>query len=179
MKYRAQRRNLVVWSSSVGSAEKYGAPRLTRPVRTRRIRRAIRIGALVTVIGLMRLAHAVRPRWRPLLAGVVLTAVGVTERSGTWGTAVLPGFMFLVSALLIPGSPDADRERRSQLERQLAVYSTPGQRRDLKATLDRYPDSVTYELRDILAGQAVAAYSNKMPDAARLRAPLRDQQDGP
>src|SRR5580704_6323123 len=161
MKYRAQRRNLVVWSSSVGSSDKYGASRLTRPVRARRIRRGIRIGALVTMIGLMRLAHAVRPRWRPLLAGVVLTAVGVTLRSGTWGTAVLPGFMFLVSALLIPGSPDADRERRAQLERQLVVYSTPSQQRDLKATLDRYPDSVTYELRDILARQAVAAYSSK------------------
>jgi hypothetical protein len=137
------------------------------------------MGGLVTVIGLMRLAHVVRPRWRPLLAGVVLTAVGVTVRGATWGTAVLPGFMFLVSAVLIPGSPDADRKRRSQLERQLAVYSTPGQRRDLKATLDRYPDSVTYELRDILAGQAVAAYSKRRPDAARLRAALQDLQGRP
>jgi hypothetical protein len=179
MKYRAQRRNLVVWSSSVGSTDKYGAPRLMRRVRTRRIRRAIRMGALLTVIGLMRLARAVRPRWRPLLAGVVLTAVGVTVRTGTWGTAVLPGFMFLVSALLIPGNPDADRERRSQLERQLAVYSTPGQRRDLKGTLDRYPDSVTYELRDILAGQAVTAHGNGMPDGARPRVPLHDLQDRP
>jgi hypothetical protein len=49
------------------------------------------------------------------------------------------------------------QQRRSELERELAAYSTAAQRRDLEATLDRYPDDITYELRDILASQAMAA----------------------
>jgi hypothetical protein len=32
---------------------------------------------------------------------------------------------------------------------------------------DRYPDSVTYELRDILARQAMAACNNGIPGAGR------------
>jgi hypothetical protein len=167
MRLQAGRRNLVVWSPSAGPADRYGAPRLTRLPRTRRIRRFIRICALLSVIGLMRLARAVRPRWRPLLAGGVLTVVGVMLRSGAWGALLVPGLLFLWSALLIPASLDADRKRRSVLERELAGYSTPAQRRDLEATLDRYPDSVTYELRDILASQAMAASSDGIPGAGR------------
>ena len=49
----------------------------------------------------------------------------------------------------------AARQRRRSLERELAGYSTPSQRRDLEATLDRYPDGVTQELRDILARHPV------------------------
>jgi hypothetical protein len=167
MKLRAHRRNLVMWSPPVGPADRYGAPRLTRLARTRRIHRFIRIGALLTVIGLMRLARAVRPRWRPLLAGGVLTVVGLMLRGGAWGAVVLPGLWFFVSALLIPASPDADRKRRSGLEHELAGYSTPAQRCDLEATLDRYPDTVTYELRGILASQAMAACNNGIPGAGR------------
>ena len=163
MRLRAHRRNPVVWSSSVSPADRDGAPRVTRPPRTRLVRRCIRIGALLTVIGL---ARAVRPRWRPLLAGGVLTVVGLMLR-GAWGAILLPGLLFLYSALLIPGGPDADRARRSELERELAGYSTPAQRLDLDATLDRYPDSVTYELRDILTKQAVAACNNGIPGAGR------------
>jgi hypothetical protein len=43
----------------------------------------------------------------------------------------------------------ADHDRRSELSRQLAGY-TAAQRRDLLATLDRYPDSATHELRDVI-----------------------------
>ena len=167
MRLRAGRRNLVVWSPSVGPAGRYGAPRLTRLPRTRRIRRLIRIGALLTVIGLLRLARAVRPRWRPLLAGGVLTVAGVMLRSGAWGALLVPGLLSLWCAVVIPASPDADRERRSVLERELAGYSTPAQRCDLEATLDRYPDRVTYELRDILARQAMAACNDRIPGAGR------------
>ena len=103
----------------------------------------------------MRLARAVRPRWRPLLAGAGLTVAGIVLRSGVWGIALVPGLLFLISAPLVPASPDADRKRRSELESELAVYSTPAQRRDLEATLDRYPDGDTHELRGILAGQAM------------------------
>ena len=124
MMLRLHRRNLVIWSTSVGPADRYGAPRLTRPARTRRIPRCIRTGALLVVIGLMRLARMVRTRWQV-------------------------------------------HERRRELERELAAYSTPAQRCDLSATFDRYPDSVTYELRDILARQAIAAFDNRLPAAGR------------
>ena len=66
MRQRSHRRNLVVWSQSAGSVGRYGAPPFTR---RRRIRRWIRTGALLTVVGLMPLARSVRARWRPLLAG--------------------------------------------------------------------------------------------------------------
>jgi hypothetical protein len=103
-----------------------GAPRLTRLARTRRIHRFIRTGALLMVIGLMRLARAVRPRWRLLLAGGVLTVVGLMLRSGGWGAVIFPGIWFLGSALLVPANPDPDRkpsELERELERELAVYA--------------------------------------------------------
>ena len=123
----------------------------------RRIRRRMRTGGLLAVIGLIRLAAAARPRWRPLLAGTVLTAAGVVLRSGTAGIVMIPGMLFLLSALLTPADPVAARPRRRELERELAAYSTPDQRCDLEATLDRYPDSATGELREILARQAATA----------------------
>jgi hypothetical protein len=94
---------------------------------------------------------------------VVLTVVGVMLRNGAGGAVLLPGLLLLLSAPLVPASPKAPRRRRHELERELAAYSTPSQRRDLEATLDRYPDSVTYELRDILASQAVAARNSRFP----------------
>jgi hypothetical protein len=48
----------------------------------------------------------------------------------------------------------AARERRRRLCRELAEYSSPSLRADFEATLDRYPDGVTWEMRDILARQA-------------------------
>jgi hypothetical protein len=72
----------------------------------------------------------VRPRWQPLLAGGVLTVVGLMLRSGAWGAVILPGIWFLGSALLVPANPDADR-RRSELERELereqAAYTRSAQ----------------------------------------------------
>ena len=163
MKLRAHRRNLV-WSPPAGPAGRYGAP---RHMPARRIRRFARLSALLTAIGLMRLARWVRPRWRPLLAGVVLTVAGYLLRGSLWGMVIMGGLWFLVYALLMPGGTDADRKRRAELEQELAAYSTPNQRRDLEATLDGYSDSVTYELRDILAGQAMAAGDNGLPGAGR------------
>ena len=167
MRLRTHRRNLVVWSPSAGPVGRDGATRRMRPPRTRRIHRAVRTGALLTIIGLMRLARAVPPRWRPLLAGTVLTVIGVMLGGGVWGLVVLPGLWFFVYALLIPARSDADRKRRSELERELAGYSTPAQRWDLEAILDRYPDDITYELRDILASQTLAACHNGIPGAGR------------
>jgi hypothetical protein len=150
-----------MWSSSAGPPGRYGAPRFTQPARPRRIRRWIRNGALLAVIGVIRLATTVRGRW--LVAGGVLTVVGVMLRSGAGSVVLLPGLVFLVFALLTPGSPKAARVQHSELERELATYSTPAQRRDLEATLDQYPDGITYELRDILASQSMAAHNNRWP----------------
>jgi len=163
MRLRPHRRNLVVWSQSAGSAGRYGAPRFTTLARTGRTRRWIRTGALLSVVGLMRLARAARARWRPLLAGGVLTAAGLVLRAGPGGMVLLPGLMFLVATPLTPASTKADRRRRSKLERDLAGYSTPAQRRDLEATLDRYPDGCTYEIRNILARQARASDNHRIP----------------
>ena len=122
MRMRADRRNLVMWSLSAGPAGRYDAPGLTRLARTRRIRRCIRTGTLLTVIGLMRLARGVRSRWRPLLAGVVLTMLGVMLGSDV---VIGAGLWFFAYALIFPASSDADRKRRYELERELPIYSIP------------------------------------------------------
>jgi hypothetical protein len=87
----------------------------------------------------MRLARAARPRWRPLLAGGVLTVAGATA-SGAWGTILLPGILFLLAAPLIPATPKA---RTLEAERELAVFSHPAQRR--------------------LASQAIALHDKRFP----------------
>jgi hypothetical protein len=122
MRLRSHRRSLVVWSQSASSLGGSGSPPFTR---TRRIRRWIRTGALLTVVGLMPLARAGRTRWRLLLAGGVLTVVGVMLRIGLVGVVLL----LLASSPFILARPKADRMRRSELERELGVYSHPAQRR--------------------------------------------------
>jgi hypothetical protein len=162
MRLRAHRRPLVVWRSPDG----HGVPRLTRPPPTERIRRFIRTSGLLTAIGLLRLAAAVRRHWRPLL-GLALTVAGVLLRGSPWGAVLLPGLLLILSAPIIPPSPGGDGARRRQLERELAAYSTSAQRCDLEATLDRYPDSVTHELHAILARQAMTASYNGFPGGQR------------
>lgn len=119
MRPRSHRRNLVVWSQSAG---RYGTPPLTR---IRHIRRRMRTAALLTVVSLMPLARAGRARWRLLLAGGVLAVVGVVLHVGLVGVVLL----FLASAPFVPARPKAVRTRRSELERELGVYSHPAQRR--------------------------------------------------
>lgn len=165
MRLRAYRAERVLWPRSAGPVLRYGAPGLARLPRIRRFRRWLRTGALLTAIGLMGLARAARPRWRPLAAGSVLTAAGLVLRNGGWSMILLPGLLLLLSAPLIPARSDADHKRRSELEHELAVYATAAQQRDLAAILDRYPDSVTGELRDILADQAAAASHRGIPGA--------------
>jgi hypothetical protein len=166
MRLRPRRRDLAAWSLSTSPSDRYGDPRsarLARPPRTRRIRRLLRIGALVTLVGAVQLARGAQYRWRPLLAGAVLTATGLVLRGSAWGVVTLPGLYFFWYAVLIPARSEADRKRHSEMERELAGYSTAAQRCDLLATLDRYPDEVTYELRDILASQAVTACGTGIP----------------
>ena len=155
MRLRPRRRNLVIWSPSACRAERGRGLWFTRSARPRR--RRMRALGLLAAIGLIRLGAAARPRWRPLLAGTVLTTAGIVLRSGAPGIVMIPGMLCLLSALLVPVDPVAAGPRRRELERELAAYSTPDQRCDLEATLDRYPDSATGELREILARQATAA----------------------
>jgi hypothetical protein len=154
------RRNLVLWSQTAGSVGRCRAAPVTRG---RRIRRRIRRGALVILVGLMAVGRGVRARWRPLLAGAACTVLGVTLSGGPGALIFLPGLMLLLSAPLMPARSKA----RAALERELAAYSTPADRRDLEATLARYPDDVTRELRDILASQAMAARGNRTPAFGR------------
>ena len=134
MRLRPHRRNLVVWRQSARSVGRYGGLRLAR---TRRIRRWIRVGGLLVILSLIRLAGPVRGRWRPVLAGAVLTAVGVATRDGPGGLVLLPGLWFLLTAPLVPAASKADRVRRSELEHDLALtaFSTPGQRRLVNQTM--------------------------------------------
>ena len=165
MRLRRRRRSLMMWSSYAGPPGRYGAPRFTPPARSRRIHRWIRHGALLAAIGVIHIATTAWTRW--LLAGGVLTVVGFMLRSGAGGVVLLPGLMFLLVALFTPSTPKAARIRHSELERELATYSTPAQRRDLEAILDQYADGITYELRDILASQTMAACNNRWPSAGR------------
>lgn len=156
MGLRRQRQNLVVWSQS---RDQYRSSQVARRTRPRRIRRWIRLGMLLPVLGLLTVARAVRPRWKPLLAGTVLTVAGLIMRgSGTGSLLLLPGLLLLVSAPLLPGAPSAER---TELERELAGYWTNAQRHDLEAMLDRYPDDVTREVREILSGPIAAPYDDR------------------
>lgn len=141
MGLRSHRRNLVLWSQSASSIGRCGAPRFTR---TRRIRRWIRVGALLTVVGLMPLARAGRARWRLLLAGGVLMVVDVMLSGGLGGVILL----FLAFAPFVPGRPKTDRMRRAELERELGVYSHPAQRRLAIQAMDlhyhRFPGAGRY-----------------------------------
>lgn len=150
------RRNLVLWSQTAGSPRRYRSAPVTPD---RRIRRWMRRGGLLLLIGLMALGRGVLARWRLVLAGVVLTVLGRILHGGPSSVFLLPGLMLLVSAPLLPGHSRA----RAKLERDLAAYSTPADRRDLEATLARHPDDSTRELREILASQATAAHRSRVP----------------
>ena len=160
---RSGRRAVVVWSQS-GLPGRDARPRLTR---VRRVRRLLRTGVLL---------DRPRPdpggpgrtgRWRILLPGTVLTVAGLVLRDSLASILLLPGLVLLFAAPLVPARAAAERTWRSELERELAVCSTPAQLRDLEAVLDRYPDDVTVELRDILARQRLAARDVRFPAIGR------------
>ena len=167
MTLRRHRRNVVIWRSSRCPDYRGRGLWFTRAGRSGRARRWLRISGLLVAVGLLRVASAVRPRWRPLAAGTVLTVAGFIMRSGMPGVVMIPGMLFLTAALLAPSDPAADNPRHRALERELAAYSTPSQRRDLDAILDRYPDRDTRELRDILAQQSLAHTCGLPPMAKR------------
>ncbi|HEY0358695.1 MAG TPA: hypothetical protein VGD11_08935 [Mycobacteriales bacterium] len=49
----------------------------------------------------------------------------------------------------------AERLERQQLERELATYTSPAERRELEAMIDRYDPEDTREVRAILARQTL------------------------
>ena len=99
MRARSHRRNLMIWTPSGGRTDRYDVPAFTRPVRPRPIRWWFRTGALLTVIGIVRLARTTRARWRSvfLVTGAALVVVGVVLPSGA---AFVPGLVVLLIALL-------------------------------------------------------------------------------
>ena len=109
----------------------------------------------------MKCGYAGGPCWPAWCSRWLVSSTAPTRP----GVILLPGLLFLVSAPFIPASPKADRVRHAKLTHELAGYSTPAQRRDLEATLARYPDDVTDEMRDILAGQTVAGGAIRIPGA--------------
>jgi hypothetical protein len=78
MRLRARRRTLVLRSSSAVPAGRDRGRGGVRPRRATRIRWWLRIGALLTVLGVLWLARTARARWEPagLAAGALLTVIG-------------------------------------------------------------------------------------------------------
>ena len=101
MRRRSHRRRLVVWSSSAELAGTNAAPRFRRLAPTRRIHRWIRTGALLAVIGLMRLPGVMRTRWRPLLllAGGLLAVAGIVVSNSL---TLISGTLIVLLTVRIP-----------------------------------------------------------------------------
>jgi hypothetical protein len=103
MRIRPRRRNLVVWGSSAvpaGRSRAPARPRAARPARASRIRWWLRIGALLVIIGILRLGRTARARWEPLslLAGTLLTVTGLVLPAVAG--AFLLGLLVLIVTLL-------------------------------------------------------------------------------
>ena len=109
MRLRPRRRNLVVWSSTAAPAgrsraapRRGGVPRRSRarPPRLRRIRWWLRTGALLTVVGVLRLVRTARVRWEPvsLLAGVLIAVTGFVLPAG--GGVFMLGVLVVIVTLL-------------------------------------------------------------------------------
>jgi hypothetical protein len=108
MRLRPRRRNLVVWSSSAAQA---GGRRGARPARRSRIRWWLRLGALFTIIGVLRFGRTMRARWEPLslMAGILLLVAGyLTPAIGMF----FPGLLVLTVTLL-KGNSDRWRGTRA------------------------------------------------------------------
>ena len=101
MRLRPRRRTMVVWSSSPGRAARHSAQKMSRPVRPGRIRWWLRIGVLLTIIGLMRLACTARKYPQPAfsLAGTAVTVAGISLPSGA---VLVCGILVLLVALFLP-----------------------------------------------------------------------------
>jgi hypothetical protein len=104
VRLRPHRRTMVVWSSSSGRAARPGVQRITRPAHARRIPWWLRTGALLTIIGLMRLARTVRTHLRPAIS-LAGTAIAVTGVSLPSAAVLVSGILVLLLALFLPSDP--------------------------------------------------------------------------
>jgi len=113
MRRRARGGDLVVWSAPTTQAGRYGT---ARPVHARRIRRWLRTGAWVAILGLTRVARITRTRWRPVLvvSGGLLTVAGplLTSNQAVFYAGLL---IFLFALLKGTGRPHC--ESANQLAR--------------------------------------------------------------
>ena len=93
MRLRLDHRNLVVWSSSRAPTGRSGG---RRPARGGRVRRWLRVGGLLAVLGILWLALAVRNCWEPvyLLVGTGLAVAGVVQ-------SIAPAFFLGLLVLII------------------------------------------------------------------------------
>jgi len=110
MRPRPHRRILVVRGPRAIAAGKYEGLTRMRPTRIRRIRRWLRIGALLTVIGVLRFARVIRAHWEPLflLAGILLMVGGyILPVIGVF----FPGLL-VVTITLLKGNSDRWRGTR-------------------------------------------------------------------
>jgi hypothetical protein len=141
------KRDRVVWSSSTERVVYVTVPR-----RPGRLRRAVRTGFLLTLLGVIRATR--NPRWRCLSLGLALTIPGVLLRGQLAGyVMLLPGLLALFYSPFLPGDVFMNRKDHTRLCRELSAYSTPAERTDFAALLTQYPDQETGELRSILARQ--------------------------
>jgi hypothetical protein len=100
MSSQRRRRHLVVLSSSAGPANRHGTSASVLTRRKGRVRRLVRIGGLLTVIGLMRAFRVARSRPR-LLTGLIVAALAVILRDSMWGLL----FSMVLVLYLPPWSP--------------------------------------------------------------------------
>ena len=112
MRLRPHRRTMVVWSSSSGRTVRHAVQQMTRSARPGRIRWWLRTGALLTIIGAIRLAQTVRTYPRPAisLAGMVITVIGASLPSEA---VLVSGFGVLLLALFMPSEPASAPARPS------------------------------------------------------------------
>jgi hypothetical protein len=99
MRLRSHRRSLLLWNLSTPA----GKSRAARPVRPRRLRRWLRTAALLSVVGIRRLA---RTRWQPifLVTGAWVFVIGLLLRNSV---AFVSGMLVMGSAVsdTMPHSP--------------------------------------------------------------------------
>jgi hypothetical protein len=99
MRMRLHRRNLVLFNLSAPASR----PATPGRARSRRIRRWLRMGTLLSIIGIMRFARTARTRWRPIfrVLGMLLLVFSVV--SGVMmPVAFVSGMLFL--GLSAPGA---------------------------------------------------------------------------